>query len=73
MFPPMSLEVNLLLNLTILVDNLLVHHPHAVLVHPNIVPHAILKVDCINLSINPVDFIFLVSIIFWLRAVIFKP
>ena len=51
----MSFEVNLLLNLTVLVDNLLVHHPHAVLVHSNIEPHAILKVDCINLSINPAN------------------
>ena len=68
MFPSMSLVVNLL-NLTILVDELLVNRPHVMLVHPNVVPHAILKVD----RIKPVDFIFFVSIIIQFRAVVFKP
>ena len=73
MFPPMSLVMQVLLNLTILVYYLLIHHPHAVLVHPNIVPHAILEVDLINLAIKPVYFSFLISIIIWLWAVILKP
>ena len=53
MFPSLSIEVSLLLYLTMNIDHTLVHHHQAVLVHSNI-SHPILEVDCINLAINPV-------------------
>ena len=68
----MSLVMQLL-HLTILVNDLPIHHPHAVLVHPNIVPHAILQVDFINLAIKPVYFTLLIFIIIWLWAIILEP